>query len=280
MMTECCTARGSAMRENCIVRVSSSRKCHSVGRPILRECCTVTGSILGVCCTNRGSVLIECLTVAEPGLRESCIVTVSSLRECCTVEGPIVRECDTVRVSLPKVGYSIKGTTLSIVIPIVLSYQSVCIPGRLCSCGLRSCGGHGSGTAVSSPDAAEPAPEERAQRIAKAVRKQSIEVKENWEQLKIRASNWQKQVEKALEKLQELHKVLDDLEAHVITAEGVHTDWQPGKDYLQNLRLGFERQQPLFWRDNGNCRCWRMRDNNVWSWMKTAGQAASYEHKS
>ncbi|XP_059500339.1 utrophin-like isoform X2 [Stegostoma tigrinum] len=145
----------------------------------------------------------------------------------------------------------------------------------MCSCGLRSCGGHGSGTAVSSPYAAEPAPEERAQRIAKAVRKQSIEVKENWEQLKIRASNWQKQVEKTLEKLQELQKVLDDLEAHVITAEGVHTDWQPGKDYLQNLRLGFERQQPLFWRDNGNCRCWRMRDNNVWSWMKTAGQAAS-----
>ncbi|XP_059499084.1 utrophin-like isoform X3 [Stegostoma tigrinum] len=78
----------------------------------------------------------------------------------------------------------------------------------------------------------EPAPEERAQRIAKAVRKQSIEVKENWEQLKIRASNWQKQVEKALEKLQELQKVLDDLEAHVITAEGVHTDWQPVSDLL------------------------------------------------
>ncbi|XP_059499693.1 uncharacterized protein LOC132207865 isoform X2 [Stegostoma tigrinum] len=247
MMTECCTARGSAMRENCIVRVSSSRKCHSVGRPILRECCTVTGSILGVCCTNRGSVLIECLTVAEPGLRESCIVTVSSLRECCTVEGPIVRECDTVRVSLPKVGYSIKGTTLSIVIPIVLSYQSVCIPGRLCSCGLRSCGGHGSGTAVSSPDAAEPAPEERAQRIAKAVRKQSIEVKENWEQLKIRASNWQKQVEKALEKLQELHKVLDDLEAHVITAEGVHTDWQPVSDLLiDSLQDHFDKTTGTF----------------------------------
>ncbi|XP_059500146.1 utrophin-like isoform X2 [Stegostoma tigrinum] len=102
----------------------------------------------------------------------------------------------------------------------------------MCSCGLRSCGGHGSGTAVSSPYAAEPAPEERAQRIAKAVRKQSIEVKENWEQLKIRASNWQKQVEKALEKLQELQKVLDDLEAQVITAEGVHTDRQPVSDLL------------------------------------------------
>ncbi|XP_059499599.1 uncharacterized protein LOC132207723 isoform X1 [Stegostoma tigrinum] len=124
------------------------------------------------------------------------------------------------------------STTLTIVIPIVLSYQSVCIPGRMCSYGLRSCGGHGSGTAVSSPYAAEPAPEERAQRIAKAVRKQSIEVKENWEQLKIRASNWQKQVEKALEKLQELLKALDDLEAHVITAEGVHTDWQPVSDLL------------------------------------------------
>ncbi|XP_059500156.1 utrophin-like [Stegostoma tigrinum] len=78
----------------------------------------------------------------------------------------------------------------------------------------------------------EPTLEERAQRIAKAVRKQSIEVKENWEQLKTRASNWQKQVEKALEKLQELQKALDDLEAHVITAEGVHTDQQPVGDLL------------------------------------------------
>ncbi|XP_059504261.1 dystrophin isoform X5 [Stegostoma tigrinum] len=78
----------------------------------------------------------------------------------------------------------------------------------------------------------EPTPEERAQRIAKAVRKQSIEVKENWEQLKTHASNWQKQVEKALEKLQELQKALDDVEAHVITAEGVRTDWQPVGDLL------------------------------------------------
>ncbi|XP_059495430.1 utrophin-like [Stegostoma tigrinum] len=90
----------------------------------------------------------------------------------------------------------------------------------MCSCGLRSCGGHGSGTAVSSPYAAEPTPDERAQRIAKAVRKQSIEVKENWEQLKTRASNWQKQVEKALEKLQELQKALDDLEADVTQLRG------------------------------------------------------------
>ncbi|XP_059495429.1 utrophin-like [Stegostoma tigrinum] len=78
----------------------------------------------------------------------------------------------------------------------------------------------------------EPTPEENAQRIAKAVRKQSIEVKENWEQLKTHVSNWQKQVEKALEKLQELQKALDDLEVRVITAEGVHTDRQPVGDLL------------------------------------------------
>ncbi|XP_059500157.1 utrophin-like isoform X1 [Stegostoma tigrinum] len=79
----------------------------------------------------------------------------------------------------------------------------------------------------------EPTPEERA----KAVRKQSIEVKETWEQLKTHASNWQKQVEKALEKLQELQKALDDLEAHVITAEGIHTDWQPVGDlFIDSLQ--------------------------------------------
>ncbi|XP_059499596.1 dystrophin-related protein 2-like [Stegostoma tigrinum] len=77
---------------------------------------------------------------------------------------------------------------------------------------------------------AESTPEERAQRIAKAVCKQSIDVKENWEQLKTHASNWQNKVEKALEKLQELQKALDDLESHVITAEGVHIDWQPVND--------------------------------------------------
>ncbi|XP_078412683.1 utrophin isoform X4 [Cetorhinus maximus] len=78
----------------------------------------------------------------------------------------------------------------------------------------------------------DPTPEERAQKIAKAVRKQSTEVKENWEQLNTHASNWQEQVEKALEKLQELQKAMDDLEAHVIAAENVRTDWQPVGDLL------------------------------------------------
>uniref|UniRef100_A0A4W3HNI6 Utrophin n=1 Tax=Callorhinchus milii TaxID=7868 RepID=A0A4W3HNI6_CALMI len=78
----------------------------------------------------------------------------------------------------------------------------------------------------------QPTPEERAQRIAKAVRKQSTEVKENWELLNTHASNWQKQVEKALEKLQELQGAMDDLEAHMTKAENARNDWEPVGDLL------------------------------------------------
>ncbi|XP_059842070.1 utrophin-like isoform X5 [Hypanus sabinus] len=78
----------------------------------------------------------------------------------------------------------------------------------------------------------ESTPEEKAQKIAKAVRKQSTEVKENWEQLNIHANSWQKQVEKALEKLQELQKAMDDFEAHVVSAESIRNDWQPVGDLL------------------------------------------------
>ncbi|XP_059499656.1 utrophin-like isoform X1 [Stegostoma tigrinum] len=106
----------------------------------------------------------------------------------------------------------------------------------------------------------EPTLEERAQRIAKAVRKQSIEVKENWEQLKTRASNWQKQVEKALEKLQQLQKALDDLEAHVITAEGVHTDQQPVGDLLIDSLQGHI--------DKTTWICWSCTQHNA-SWINT-----------
>ncbi|XP_078260821.1 utrophin-like isoform X4 [Rhinoraja longicauda] len=78
----------------------------------------------------------------------------------------------------------------------------------------------------------EPTPEEKAQRIAKVVRKQSTEVKANWEQLNVHASSWQKQVDKALEKLQQLQTAMDDLEAHVATAESARNDWQPVGDLL------------------------------------------------
>ncbi|XP_042312754.1 utrophin [Sceloporus undulatus] len=70
-------------------------------------------------------------------------------------------------------------------------------------------------------------PEEKAQKIAKAMRKQSAEVKEKWENLSSCANSWQKQVEKALEKLKDLQCSMDDLDADLRDAENVRNAWKP-----------------------------------------------------
>uniref|UniRef100_A0A8C8YPE9 Utrophin n=1 Tax=Prolemur simus TaxID=1328070 RepID=A0A8C8YPE9_PROSS len=75
-------------------------------------------------------------------------------------------------------------------------------------------------------------PEERAQKIAKAMRKQSSEVKEKWESLNAVTSNWQKQVDKALEKLRDLQGAMDDLDADMKEAESVRSAWKPVGDLL------------------------------------------------
>ncbi|XP_045400476.1 utrophin isoform X3 [Lemur catta] len=75
-------------------------------------------------------------------------------------------------------------------------------------------------------------PEERAQKIAKAMRKQSSEVKEKWESLNVVTSNWQKQVDKALEKLRDLQGAMDDLDADMKEAESVRSAWKPVGDLL------------------------------------------------
>uniref|UniRef100_A0A8C3P8N8 Utrophin n=1 Tax=Chrysemys picta bellii TaxID=8478 RepID=A0A8C3P8N8_CHRPI len=74
--------------------------------------------------------------------------------------------------------------------------------------------------------------EEKAQRIAKAMRKQSSEVKEKWESLNACANNWQKQVDKALEKLKDLQCAMDDLDADLKEAENVRNGWKPVGDLL------------------------------------------------
>ncbi|XP_075859011.1 utrophin isoform X4 [Microcebus murinus] len=75
-------------------------------------------------------------------------------------------------------------------------------------------------------------PEERAQKIAKAMRKQSSEVKEKWESLNAVTSNWQKQVDKALEKLRDLQGAMDELDADMKEAESVRSAWKPVGDLL------------------------------------------------
>ncbi|XP_037248150.1 utrophin isoform X5 [Falco rusticolus] len=75
-------------------------------------------------------------------------------------------------------------------------------------------------------------PEEKAMKIAKAMRKQSSEVKEKWENLNASASVWQKQVDKALEKLKDLQCAMDDLDADLKEAENVRNGWKPVGDLL------------------------------------------------
>ncbi|CAM9887611.1 unnamed protein product [Bubo scandiacus] len=75
-------------------------------------------------------------------------------------------------------------------------------------------------------------PEEKAMKIAKAMRKQSSEVKEKWENLNASASIWQKQVDKALEKLKDLQCAMDDLDADLKEAENVRNGWKPVGDLL------------------------------------------------
>uniref|UniRef100_A0A8B9ELS8 Utrophin n=1 Tax=Anser cygnoides TaxID=8845 RepID=A0A8B9ELS8_ANSCY len=75
-------------------------------------------------------------------------------------------------------------------------------------------------------------PEEKAMRIAKAMRKQSSEVKEKWENLNASATIWQKQVDKALEKLKDLQCAMDDLDADLKEAENVRNGWKPVGDLL------------------------------------------------
>lgn len=79
---------------------------------------------------------------------------------------------------------------------------------------------------------AELTPEEKAMKIAKAMRKQSSEVKEKWENLNASASIWQKQVDKALEKLKDLQCAMDDLDADLKEAENVRNGWKPVGDLL------------------------------------------------
>ncbi|XP_041279459.1 utrophin isoform X4 [Onychostruthus taczanowskii] len=74
--------------------------------------------------------------------------------------------------------------------------------------------------------------EEKALKIAKAMRKQSSEVKEKWENLNASASIWQKQVDKALEKLKDLQCAMDDLDADLKEAENVRNGWKPVGDLL------------------------------------------------
>lgn len=79
---------------------------------------------------------------------------------------------------------------------------------------------------------AELTPEEKARGLARAIRKQTGEVRERWERLKGHVGGWQAQVEQALERLQDLQSSMDQLDLHLTRAEETKATWQPVGDLL------------------------------------------------
>lgn len=75
-------------------------------------------------------------------------------------------------------------------------------------------------------------PEEKARGLARAIRKQTGEVKERWERLKGHMGGWHNQVEQALERLQELQSSMDQLDLRLTQAEEAKATWQPVGDLL------------------------------------------------
>ncbi|XP_032441695.1 dystrophin isoform X3 [Xiphophorus hellerii] len=82
------------------------------------------------------------------------------------------------------------------------------------------------------PKTAELTPEEKARGLARAIRKQTGEVRERWERLTGHVGGWQAQVEQALERLQDLQSSMDQLDLHLTRAEETKATWQPVGDLL------------------------------------------------
>ncbi|XP_024863232.1 utrophin isoform X2 [Kryptolebias marmoratus] len=82
------------------------------------------------------------------------------------------------------------------------------------------------------PKTGDLTPEEKARALARAIRKQTGEVKERWERLKGHVGGWQSQVERALERLQDLQSSMDQLDLQLTQAEEVKASWQPVGDLL------------------------------------------------
>ncbi|KAG7486436.1 utrophin isoform X5 [Solea senegalensis] len=79
---------------------------------------------------------------------------------------------------------------------------------------------------------ADLSPEEKARVLARAIRKQTGEVRERWDRLKGHVGGWHTQVERALERLQELQSSMDQLDLRLTQAEEAKVTWQPVGDLL------------------------------------------------
>ncbi|XP_039185584.1 dystrophin isoform X3 [Crotalus tigris] len=78
----------------------------------------------------------------------------------------------------------------------------------------------------------ELSPGERAQNVTRLLKKQADEVKTEWDKLNLQSADWQKKIDEALERLQELHEAMDDFDLKLSQAETVKESWQPVGDLL------------------------------------------------
>ncbi|KAM3837738.1 dystrophin isoform 8-T9 [Vipera latastei] len=78
----------------------------------------------------------------------------------------------------------------------------------------------------------ELSPGERAQNVTRLLKKQTDEVKTEWDKLNLQSADWQKKIDEALERLQELHEAMDDFDLKLRQAETVKESWQPVGDLL------------------------------------------------
>ncbi|XP_012612351.1 dystrophin isoform X9 [Microcebus murinus] len=74
--------------------------------------------------------------------------------------------------------------------------------------------------------------EERAQNVTRLLRKQAEEVNTEWEKLNLHSADWQRKIDEALERLQELQEATDELDLKLRQAEVIKGSWQPVGDLL------------------------------------------------
>ncbi|XP_058478668.1 dystrophin isoform X3 [Solea solea] len=75
-------------------------------------------------------------------------------------------------------------------------------------------------------------PEERAQNVARILRKEADDVTSKWDQLNIDSADWQRRLEIALDRLIELQEAEDLLDGQLRQAEMVKEAWEPVGDLL------------------------------------------------
>uniref|UniRef100_A0A452UP89 Dystrophin n=1 Tax=Ursus maritimus TaxID=29073 RepID=A0A452UP89_URSMA len=75
-------------------------------------------------------------------------------------------------------------------------------------------------------------PEERAQNVTRLLRKQAEEVNTEWEKLNLHSADWQRKIDEALERLQELQEATEELDLKLRQAEVIKGSWQPVGDLL------------------------------------------------